>query len=196
MTLPESFNGSITTLHYYQGVLIAEVALTLIFYLLLKIIHYVKWGYDGEMAGGDKKADVAKEGEDTDSESKVRDGLVRSGTRRLGTCTSPSSSPTTSEPSHSSSSTSPTSTPQSSDSSTSWPSSPSSSSTSASRTPSQEMAAGPRALESSGEVNFGICSYVLLQHYAHHWRTFRSLEGLCFLIWIEIISHLLIRRPA
>lgn len=55
MALPESFNGSITTLHYYQGILVAEVALTLIFYLLLKIIHYVKWGYDEEMNSGDKK---------------------------------------------------------------------------------------------------------------------------------------------
>lgn len=54
------------------------------------------------------------------------------------------------------------------------------------------MAAGPRELEWSGEVIIGICSYVLLQHSAHHWRIDGSFEGLCFLIWIEIISHLLI----
>lgn len=71
MTLPESFNGSIHTLHYYQGVLIAEVALTLIFYLLFKIIHYIKWGYDEEMAAGDKKPEGAKEGEEADTESRV-----------------------------------------------------------------------------------------------------------------------------
>lgn len=61
MTLPSSFNGSIYTLHYYQGVLIAEVALTLIIYLLLKMIHYVKWGHDEEQAG-EKKPEEHKEG--------------------------------------------------------------------------------------------------------------------------------------
>ena len=46
MALPDSFNGSINSLHYYQGVLVAEIALTLIIYLILKIVHYVKWGHD------------------------------------------------------------------------------------------------------------------------------------------------------
>jgi hypothetical protein len=46
MTIPDSFNGSINNVHYYQGVLIAELALTLVIYLLLKIIHYIKWGHD------------------------------------------------------------------------------------------------------------------------------------------------------
>jgi hypothetical protein len=57
MALPDSFNGSIHTLHYYQGVLIAEVALTLIIYLILKIVHYVKWGHDEEeSSSADKNA--------------------------------------------------------------------------------------------------------------------------------------------
>ena len=56
MGLPNSFNGSIHNLHYYQGVLIAEVALTLVIYLILKMVHYVKWGHDEEeAAGGEKK---------------------------------------------------------------------------------------------------------------------------------------------
>jgi hypothetical protein len=66
MTLPSSYNGSIYTLHYYQGILIAEVALTLILYLILKIVHYVKWGHDEESASADsKQAEVGakKEGE-------------------------------------------------------------------------------------------------------------------------------------
>lgn len=44
MALPAAFNN-IGDLHYYQGVLLVEVALTLLFYLILKIIHYVKWGH-------------------------------------------------------------------------------------------------------------------------------------------------------
>ena len=44
--------GDAGRLHYYQGVLIAEVALTLIVFLVLRIVHYVKWGYDEE-AGAD-----------------------------------------------------------------------------------------------------------------------------------------------
>ncbi len=61
MTLPSSFNGSIHSLHYYQGVLIVEVALTLLIYLLLKVIHYVKWGHDEEAgAGGEQKQEERK----------------------------------------------------------------------------------------------------------------------------------------
>lgn len=44
MTIPEAFNNSITDIHYYQGVIIAEVAATLVVYIVMKIIHYVKWG--------------------------------------------------------------------------------------------------------------------------------------------------------
>lgn len=55
MTLPSSFNGSIHSLHYYQGVLIVEVALTLLIYLLLKVIHYVKWGHDEEAGAGEEQ---------------------------------------------------------------------------------------------------------------------------------------------
>ncbi len=50
MVFPTVFQpNNITNLHYFQGVLIAEVALTLVLYLILKIIHYVKWGHDEEM---------------------------------------------------------------------------------------------------------------------------------------------------
>jgi hypothetical protein len=45
MVLAESFNGQISNLHYYQGVIIAEVAVTLALYIVLRIIHYVKWGH-------------------------------------------------------------------------------------------------------------------------------------------------------
>jgi hypothetical protein len=90
MTLPDSYNGSINTLHYYQGVLIAEVALTLIIYLLLKIIHYVKWGHDEESSSApEHKPEEPKAVEEGDSESKVSATLCRNGTKRPGTCTSP-----------------------------------------------------------------------------------------------------------
>lgn len=46
MGLPDSFNNNMNDLHYYQGVILAEVAATLVLFLLLKIIHYVKWGHD------------------------------------------------------------------------------------------------------------------------------------------------------
>ena len=104
MTLPAAFNNSIKDLHYYQGVLLVEVALTLLFYLILKIVHYVKWGYDEENGGsekeaeGEKKSTDKKEGEaEEESESKVLLSLVRNGTKRLGTFTSPSYFPSTSE---------------------------------------------------------------------------------------------------
>jgi hypothetical protein len=44
MAIPESFNNDIEKVHYYQGVIIAEVAVTLLLYIILKIIHYIKWG--------------------------------------------------------------------------------------------------------------------------------------------------------
>lgn len=46
MVLPDAFNGDISNVHYYQGVIIAEVAVTLVLYIVLRIIHFVKWGAD------------------------------------------------------------------------------------------------------------------------------------------------------
>ncbi len=45
MTIPDAFNGDMEKVHYYQGVIVAELAVMLLLYILLKIIHYVKWGY-------------------------------------------------------------------------------------------------------------------------------------------------------
>ena len=50
MVLPDAFNGDLDKLHYYQGVIIAEVSVTLAIYIVLKIVHYVKWGADEEAA--------------------------------------------------------------------------------------------------------------------------------------------------
>jgi hypothetical protein len=108
MALPAAFNNNIKDLHYYQGVLLVEVALTLLFYLILKIVHYVKWGYDEENGGSEKAAEGAAEGEkkstdkkegeaEEESESKVLLSLVRNGTKKLGTFTSPSYFPSTLE---------------------------------------------------------------------------------------------------
>ena len=65
MVLPDRYNDangipSMKNLHYYQGVLIAEVALTLVFYLIFKIIHYLKWGHDEEHSADDKKVEDKK----------------------------------------------------------------------------------------------------------------------------------------
>lgn len=46
MTLPEAFENDIDNLDYFQGVIIAEVAVMLIIYIILKMVHYIKWGYD------------------------------------------------------------------------------------------------------------------------------------------------------
>jgi hypothetical protein len=54
MVLPDAFNGSIDNLHYYQGVIIAEVAVTLVIYIVLRIIHFVKWGYLEDDAAKEK----------------------------------------------------------------------------------------------------------------------------------------------
>ncbi len=48
MVLPDAFNGDINNVHYYQGIIIAEVSVTLALYIVLRIIHYVKWGADQE----------------------------------------------------------------------------------------------------------------------------------------------------
>ena len=45
MGFPSNFTN-ISDVHYYQGVLLVEVALTLVVYTFLKIFHYIKWGYD------------------------------------------------------------------------------------------------------------------------------------------------------
>ena len=41
MVIPSVFDEGISEVHYFQGVLIAEVAVTLAVYIVLKIIHYV-----------------------------------------------------------------------------------------------------------------------------------------------------------
>ena len=41
-------------IHYYQGVLVVEVALTLIVFMILKMVHYVKWGYDEEQSDAEE----------------------------------------------------------------------------------------------------------------------------------------------
>lgn len=45
MAIPNAFDD-IDDLHYHQGVIIAEVASTLVLYIILKIIHYLIWGAD------------------------------------------------------------------------------------------------------------------------------------------------------
>lgn len=45
MVLPNVFNGDMNKLHYYQGIIIAEVVVTLALYVFLKFFHYIKWGY-------------------------------------------------------------------------------------------------------------------------------------------------------
>ncbi len=54
MVLPDAFNGNIDNVHYYQGIIIAEVAVTLALYIVLRIIHFIKWGAD-EVAMDEKK---------------------------------------------------------------------------------------------------------------------------------------------
>jgi hypothetical protein len=45
--LPSAFK-TIADLHYYQGILVAELAVTLFVFFIFKIVHYIKWGYDEE----------------------------------------------------------------------------------------------------------------------------------------------------
>jgi hypothetical protein len=72
--------NEIAQIHYYQGVLLVEVALTLFLYILLKVIHYCKWGYHEEQGTGESTGEAAqpenksekKEGEEEEvSQSKV-----------------------------------------------------------------------------------------------------------------------------
>jgi hypothetical protein len=44
MAIPDAFNNDITSVHYYQGVIIAEVAVTLVLFIILRFVHYIKWG--------------------------------------------------------------------------------------------------------------------------------------------------------
>ena len=86
MVIPDAFNGSISDLHYYQGVIIAEVAVTLAVYIVLKIIHYVKWGAAEEQEAGPvegAKKDVSAE-EDTTTRVKYLLFRVEMGTKDLG----------------------------------------------------------------------------------------------------------------
>lgn len=48
MAIPDAFNGDLSNVHYYQGVIIAEVAVTLVLYIVLRVVHYIKWGADEE----------------------------------------------------------------------------------------------------------------------------------------------------
>ncbi len=80
MAIAESFAGDYNKVHYYQGVLIVEVALTLILYLILKIIHYIKWGHD-EQAAKDESAPKPAEEE---TESRVIILSLRNGIRKVG----------------------------------------------------------------------------------------------------------------
>ena len=86
MAIPDAFNGSISDLHYYQGVIIAEVSVTLVVYIVLKIIHYVKWGAAEEQEAGPvegAKKDVSAE-EDTTTRVKYLLFHLEMGTKDLG----------------------------------------------------------------------------------------------------------------
>ena len=72
MVLPDRYDGEMSNLHYYQGLMIAEIACTLVLYLFFKIFHYVKWGHDEEQQEqGDKKNDEKKDDGEEDTDSKV-----------------------------------------------------------------------------------------------------------------------------
>lgn len=45
MAIPNAFDD-LDDLHYYQGIIIAEVASMLVLYIILKILHYLIWGAD------------------------------------------------------------------------------------------------------------------------------------------------------
>jgi hypothetical protein len=47
MGIPEAL-VDMSNIHYYQGIIIAEVSVTLGIYVILKIIHYLKWGANDE----------------------------------------------------------------------------------------------------------------------------------------------------
>ena len=51
--------SSFQSIHYYQGVLAVEVALTLILFFVLRIVHYVKWGFDEEQGNASSAQDAA-----------------------------------------------------------------------------------------------------------------------------------------
>jgi len=62
-----SLTHPLNDIHYYQGVLLVEVALTLLIFLVLRIVHYVKWGYDEEQGLSE---DVERKPEEKKSEKK------------------------------------------------------------------------------------------------------------------------------
>ena len=68
---PSPFSGpqidSLNRLHYYQGVLIAELALTLLIFIVMRIIHSIKWGYDEEREDSGKKNEDKQEKTEEDS---------------------------------------------------------------------------------------------------------------------------------
>lgn len=47
MGIPSAL-GTIENIHYYQGIIIAEVAVTLWLYIIVRIIHYLIWGANEE----------------------------------------------------------------------------------------------------------------------------------------------------
>lgn len=48
MVFPNSNNWATT--NTIQGVILAEVACTLFLYIMLKFIHYLRWGYEEDLA--------------------------------------------------------------------------------------------------------------------------------------------------
>lgn len=56
MTLPDVYLGNLNNLDYYQGVIVAEISVTLGLYIALRIVHYIKWGYDEQAAQEQKEA--------------------------------------------------------------------------------------------------------------------------------------------
>jgi hypothetical protein len=79
MVFPGPFQNdpNLNNLHRYQGILVVEVVLTLVLYTILRIIHYVKWGYDEESPDNSDKAEPKTEEED--GSSKVIFIIFRSG---------------------------------------------------------------------------------------------------------------------
>jgi hypothetical protein len=65
MVFPGPFQSDTNTqkINYYQSIIVVELALTIVAYFIIRIVHYVKWGYNEELPDDD--ADKAKDdGED------------------------------------------------------------------------------------------------------------------------------------
>ena len=100
MAFPQSYTQG--AINRYQGVIIAEVACMLVFYILLKMIHFFKWGHlylSGEESEGTQSFYSEKKEADTDERVCIL-SYFRNGHKTHGTSTSPLSSPTTSSPLH------------------------------------------------------------------------------------------------